>query len=242
MTLSIQCRACQADATINRGQKGKYSFLECGDCGTVQVFPWPSLAELSAFYADYGKDTHYAKKKDRKISRAKNRIKRFYKKAPGKKLLDVGCNFGFSVKAALDLGLDAYGIDIDPPAIAIANQSFGEGRFESITVEDYATRGEKADMIYTSEVAEHVPDPDSYVRAMSKILNTGGYLFLTTPDASHWAVPKVFTQWKEVKPPEHITYYSRKGLKTLLARHGLDVVKFYFSFKPGMKVLARKVK
>lgn len=240
MSLAIKCRACHKDANINRGEQGKYTFLQCKDCGTVQVFPWPSNDELAAFYADYGKDTKYGSKAERKIKRSKNRIKRFHKKAPGRVFLDVGCNYGYAVKAALDLGLDAYGIDIDPPAIEWAQKQYGQNRFDVISVEDYAASGQKADMIYTSEVAEHVPDPSSYFKSISTILNKGGYLFLTTPDASHRTVPKTFTDWKEVKPPEHITYFSRDGMRHILEEHGMEVVKFYFSFKSGMKLLARK--
>ena len=115
-----------------------------------------------------------------------------------------------------------------------------EKGFETISVQDYAKRGEKADIVYTSEVIEHVPDPDGFMAAIAAILSPGGVLYLTTPDSSHWRRPKNFPTWKEVMPPEHITYFTRKGMKGLLEKHGLTPEKFFFSLKPGMRLIARK--
>ena len=50
------------------------------------------------------------------ISVAK-KIKKIYKLKKGQKVLDIGCAKGFLIKDMLDLGLDAYGIDISKYAI-----------------------------------------------------------------------------------------------------------------------------
>jgi len=50
------------------------------------------------------------------ISVAK-RIKKIYKLKKNSKVLDIGCAKGFLVKDLLDLGLDAYGLDISEYAI-----------------------------------------------------------------------------------------------------------------------------
>lgn len=241
MQHSYQCRACTGIISTSNGTKGDYNFWRCTGCGTVTVAPFPTLAELAAFYQSYAGTTDYTKKEKRKIQRSTKRVKRLKKFTSGKRFLDVGCNYGFGVVAAHALGLDAHGIDVDSTAIA-SNQSRypNRGTFTYIPVEGYAAAGEKADIIYTSEVIEHVPDPDSFVAAMSKILNVGGVLYLTTPDASHFRVPKDFATWDQVIPPEHLTYFTRKGMKTLLERHGLKNVKFGFNMKPGIRVTATK--
>ena len=58
--------------------------------------------------------------------------------------------------------------------------------------------------------------------------------------AGHFTVPRDFSTWHNVMPPEHITYFTRKGIKHLLGRHGLKVEKFFFTLKDGMRLLARK--
>jgi SAM-dependent methyltransferase len=238
---SFHCRACDGIISTSNGSKNGYIFWRCTGCGTITIDPFPTLAELEAFYKSYAGTTDYTKKERSKIRRATQRIKRLKRLTKGRRFLDVGCNYGFGVVAAHALGLDAHGIDVDSTAIASDQQRYaGRGTFTHISVEDYAARGAKADIIYTSEVIEHVPNADSFVAAMSTILNTGGVLYLTTPDASHWRVPKDFTTWDQVIPPEHLTYFTRKGMKILLERHGFKNVRFGFNMKPGIRVMATK--
>lgn len=240
--MTTHCKACQnaLQPSDSVGEKNNFTLLRCTACKTVSVSPWPTVAELIAFYQSYVGTTDYKKKKDRKIARAKRRIERLITLASGKKFLDVGCNYGFTVKAALDLGLDGYGIDIDATAVAASQEMFGAKHYQAISVQDYAHSGAKADIIYTSEVIEHVPDPDSFVAAIAQILNKDGVLFLTTPDAGHFRVPRNFTTWGDVMPPEHITYFTKAGLTALLEKHGLRVKSFGFNFKPGIRLTAVK--
>ncbi len=243
MTNEPHCRACAAPlipSVHSVGAKNGYALLRCPACASVTVNPWPTVEELIAFYQSYKGTTDYTKKKDKKIERASRRLKRLMPQAPGKRFLDVGCNYGFTVKAAKDLGLEAHGIDIDATAVAASQDMFGKDLYETVAVQDYAARGGKADLVYTSEVIEHVPDPDSFMGAISKILNKDGVLFLTTPDAGHFCVPGDFAKWNDVMPPEHITYFTKKGLTALCEKHSLKVKSFGFNFKPGIRLTAVK--
>lgn len=238
------CKACHAllAANMSIGDKNGYALLRCPSCASVTVDPWPAAGELHKLYQSYKGTTDYQKKQDKKIARARRRLARLVPQAPGKKFLDVGCNYGFTVEAARDLDLDAFGIDIDATAVHASKEMFGHGYYEAVAVQDYAASGRRADIVYTSEVVEHVHDPDSFIGAIAKILTPGGILFLTTPDAGHFMVPKDFKGWKEVMPPEHIAYFTKAGLKTLCEKHGLRVKKFAFTFKPGIRLTAVKEK
>lgn len=241
MPNDFQCRACNGTDATRIGNKGEYALHRCNACGTVTVLPFPTIDELKAFYEAYKGTTDYTKKETSKIRRSRARIKRLMRLTSGKRFLDVGCNYGFAVVAAHALGLDAHGIDVDSTAITSNQQRYpGKGAFTYIPVESHAANGAKADIVYTSEVIEHVPDPNSFVAAMAKILDAGGVLYLTTPDASHFKVPRNFTTWDQVIPPEHLTYFTRKGMKALLERHGFTNVKFRFNLKPGMRVVASR--
>lgn len=236
------CKACSTALSDSHkiARKDDFDLLKCPVCATVTVSPFPTVDDLIRFYQSYVGTTDYTKKKDRKISRARRRIKRLMNICKGIKFLDIGCNYGFTVKAALELGLDARGIDIDQTAVRASGEMFGSQYFETISVQDFAARGEKADIVYTSEVIEHVPDPDLFAASVAKILNPGGILFLTTPDAGHFAVPRNFAAWTDVMPPEHLTYFTKNGLIRLFSRHGLSHINFGFNLKPGIRMTARK--
>lgn len=240
------CKACGEAANYHLGRKNGYDLEACTHCGTVTVNPFPTAEELREFYQQYKGTPGYLTKRESKIKRITKRLKRLtrmFKFDPkGKKFLDVGCNVGYAVAAAKGLGFDAFGIDIDEDAVATAKEHFGAENFAPLSVEDYAASGKKAQVIHTSEVIEHVPDPHSFVRALAEILIPGGILYLTTPDGNHFMLPQNFTRWEACTPPEHIVYFSRKGLKILLEANGFKVRKFFFNFKPGIKVVAIRKK
>lgn len=236
------CRACEGRALTQIGEKDGFALMRCADCKTVVVNPYPTDAELMEFYSGYGKTPDYLRKKDSKIRRSLGRVKLIMEQGvPGDRFLDVGCSVGYVVEAASRMGLRGHGIDIDAEAIDIARKNFGSaGEFETVAIEDLAARGDKFDMVYASEVVEHVRDPESFIRSIAAVMAPDAVLYLTCPDGAHFGVPRKFTDWGMVTPPNHLTYFSRAGMKKLLGRHGLSVEKFRPAFKPGIKVIARK--
>jgi len=237
------CRGCKGTSLTQIGEKDGFALMRCADCKTVVVNPYPADAELMEYYQQYRKTGEYLGKKESKLRRSRGRVKSILsQKPPGKKFLDVGCSVGFVVASAAGLGCEAKGIDIDADVIGIANREFaGKGAFEAISVQDLAARGDKFDMVYTSEVVEHVRDPEDFIAAISGVMNKGAVLYMTAPDGNHFGVPKNFASWPMVCPPEHLTWFSRAGISALLARHSLKAEKFQLAFKPGLKVFARKV-
>lgn len=234
------CKACRAPVNQVIGIKNNFRILRCSNCQSAQVDPFPTEKDLAEYYENYGKTFDYERKAASKLRRAKRRIGRIMRqKPPGNRFLDVGCSLGFTTKAARDAGLDAKGVDVDTEVIKSAKKQFGD-YFETIAIEKLAGRGDKFDVAYANEVIEHVRDPDSFVAAVSRLLVPGGIFYVTCPDGNHPRVPKDFASWGMVTPPDHLTYFSREGLRTLLARHGLIIEKFQISFKPGIKAFAVK--
>jgi SAM-dependent methyltransferase len=240
-TRAQTCRACGKAADQPVGEKNGFNLVGCQSCGSLQVSPFPSEAELAEIYEHYEMNQGYRPKRDKKIARSKRRLKSYISKGPGKRLLDVGCNLGFTVAAATELGLDAFGIDVDPGSIDEAKKQFGDHRFDCVDVREFAKRGETFDLIYTSEVIEHVPDPEGFVDALAKIANPNAVIYLTTPDAGHFRVPSDFVSWENVKPPIHILYFTKAGLTQLFGARGFGDIKFRFNAKPGIRMLARKL-
>jgi len=199
---------------------------------------------LNAYYQSYTGSTNYTseEKKKNKIIRATRRIERLAKYTTGKNILDVGCNYGYTIISANNLGFNAFGIDIDGTAIESCKNNINKNQFKAITIEDYSNENpESMDIVYTAEVLEHVLNPFSFISSINKVLKKGGILYLTTPDVGHLMVPHNKENWKEVRPPEHITYLNKQSLKRLLERNGFKIEKFFFNIKPGIRVIARKI-
>lgn len=215
-------------------------FFQCNNCKLIFLSPLLNNQELSDFYTSYHANENAVTKTKKKIKRASRRIKTLKYKSNANNFLDVGCNVGTAVEAARCLGLNATGIEIDASAIDIAKKQFTECTFINISVEQHSKSKEKYDLVYCSEVIEHVPNPLSFANALYNLLKPGGLLFITTPDSGHLLRPKDFISWNEVKPPEHIFWYNKKSIKRLLLNAGFNQVNFRLNLKPGIKLYAFK--
>jgi SAM-dependent methyltransferase len=235
------CPACGGSLDRPLGTKNGYALRRCSTCRSASVVPLPTHAELEAHYASYYNTPNYMRKRESKLQQAKRRLARIRGISGARTFLDVGCNAGFAVAAARAMGLDAHGIDIDADAVAAAQAAFGREHYEVATIEAYAASGQTVDILYTSEVIEHTPQPETFAAAMARIVRPGGRILLTTPAADHWAVPRDFSAWEEAKPPIHLILYSREGLRRLLGRHGFGSFRFEFKLKPRITLHAQRL-
>jgi SAM-dependent methyltransferase len=240
MSNLIKCPACGKTKQKTFGSKNQYKMFECQACSLIFVDPIPSNEELNAFYQNYHKTSQYTGKIESKQRRARKRIKSVKKHAKGKSFVDIGCNAGFAVEAARTLGLDAYGIDLDQTAIDYAKEYFPQAKFDAMSIQELAKTAKTFDIIYCSEVIEHLPELGSFVDALFKLLKPDGVLFLTTPDIAHYSIKKDRLGWDAVRPPEHLFYFSKNSLGKLFEKHGFKHIKFKFNFKPTLKVIIKK--
>jgi 2-polyprenyl-6-hydroxyphenyl methylase / 3-demethylubiquinone-9 3-methyltransferase len=108
---------------------------------------------------------------------------------PGQRVLDVGCGGGILAEAMARENANVLGIDLAEKSLAVARlhqlecaaQIPGALSYEAISVEDLALRQPAGfDVITCLEMLEHVPDPESVVRACFDLLRPGGWAFFST--------------------------------------------------------------
>jgi SAM-dependent methyltransferase len=117
-------------------------------------------------------------------------------------LLDVGCSTGGQVQTALKLGWGAFGIDVDETVMQ------GQQNIALINLAQNPVYFHKPfDVVWSVEVAEHIPreDEDFYVKTLTK--NCDKYLVLTA------------NQNEEI--PGHVNCMPREYWIDLVEKHGL---------------------
>ena len=133
------------------------------------------------------------------------------------------------------------GVDVSAEAIEIARGLYPENRFFSGTRRLCGARRNNSTPYLCREVIEHMPEVHSFMASLKSPMRVGGVLWLTTPDAGHFRVPKDFPTWKEVIPPEHISFFNLASLQRLFQANTISRSCKAMQWKPSLRVLARRV-
>ena len=106
----------------------------------------------------------------------------------GLRILDIGCGGGLLAEPMARLGGSVTGTDITEAAITAAalhaSQSGLDIDYQCCTAETLANSGARFDVIYASEVIEHVADRALFIEAIARMLQPQGVVIITTINRS----------------------------------------------------------
>jgi 2-polyprenyl-3-methyl-5-hydroxy-6-metoxy-1,4-benzoquinol methylase len=238
----MTCPLCHNLRYTSLGHKDQYEIVQCLDCGIRYVRNMPTEAELAAYYAAYHGNLKNVRNAARKVRRWRRRLWLLRRLARGPAFLEIGCNTGFAVEAARQLGFQATGFDLSTEAISYARATFAGCLFQHGTAETTAASGKRYDTVLCSEVIEHLTTLDGFAKALGDLVASGGLLYLTTPDTEHFLTPRNLLGWKEVCPPHHLIYFNRAQIRRFLEAAGFRLLFFYpVLHKASIRVIARRV-
>ncbi len=105
---------------------------------------------------------------------------------PGESILDIGCRHGEDIQQVLDSGFKGkvVGVDIDGEVLRRASVKFkGANNVEILRANaiELPFKDDSFDLVYSSEVIEHIEDVGSFLREVGRVLKKGGVLIVTTP-------------------------------------------------------------
>lgn len=103
----------------------------------------------------------------------------------GKRVLDVGCGGGILSESMYFKGAEVTGIDLGEKALNVAKlhqlESGAKVEYRYISVEQLALdQPASFDVVTCMEMLEHVPNPESIVKACAALVKPGGSVFFST--------------------------------------------------------------
>jgi len=173
---------------------------------------------------------------------------------PGMKVLDIGCGVGTISLYIAKKGNEVLGIDISEKAINAAQKSAEVLDIKNVSFKaiDFFNEDfyEKYDFIIFNYVIEHLPDDESAIQKIYKLLEMNGILFLSTcleSDPLHRLEIMFFGKDEDDIRVGHLRRYSKYGLNQLLKSNSFDIVemcgtegffrRFLFATKIGNRLL-----
>lgn len=145
-------------------------------------------------------------------------------------ILDYGCGVGTLIFYFASNGYKITGADISPLSIELCNRSAKEMNLSDRTRfsvnrdfwKKVKSSGSKFDLIICSEVIEHVRNDTMLLRNLLKVLNKGGYIFLTTP-SNNAPLYKMGFAYSFDKKVGHLRRYNVESLISIFEKIGMRV-------------------
>ncbi len=131
-----------------------------------------------------------------------------------KTVLDIGASVGTFLAVCRESGFTGlHGVELNPGSRAQAKALF------SLTLTNDLPAGVKADLANMSDLIEHLEDPLAYLKGLRAYMRDDGILLITTPDFERW-----ITRLVNIKPEEHLFYFTKETLRQLLEMAGYEVL------------------
>lgn len=169
----------------------------------------------------------------------KSLIKSTDRKASRMSILDVG---GRKSPYTVNLSADITLLDVPQESGTKEDLNLGftqdilgniknnRSNIKDIVIQDMTKstlENESYDAVVCIEVIEHVEDDETFVKNISKVIRTNGWVYFTTPNGDY------IKNEGPNKNPDHVRHYTRSELKSLLEKYFKNV-DVHYAVKTGM--------
>ncbi|MES2532611.1 MAG: bifunctional 2-polyprenyl-6-hydroxyphenol methylase/3-demethylubiquinol 3-O-methyltransferase UbiG [Pseudomonadota bacterium] len=158
------------------------------------------------------------------------------------RVLDVGCGGGILADSMARRGADVLGIDLAGKALKVAQLHALEAgtrgvKYREVSVEALAEEQPGSfDVVTCMEMLEHVPAPNSVIRACADLVKPGGWVFVSTinrsPKSFLFAIvgaeyllgllPRGTHEYQKMIRPSELAAYGREASLDLRHTRGLE--------------------
>jgi ubiquinone/menaquinone biosynthesis C-methylase UbiE len=158
---------------------------------------------------------------------------------PGDRVLDLGCGDGWMTAELADHGTAPVGVEIAPAAIDRARRRHPELEFRLAEIGGELPSEDNAfDVVWASEVIEHVADTARWLSEVRRVLRPQGRLLLTTPNHSRLRLLAGGIARYSEPLGDHLHLYVASSLRGLLEDFGFAQIEISGA---GGAVFARRM-
>ena len=129
-------------------------------------------------------------------------------------LLDIGAGTGDFLKQAKKRSWKISGVEPNSSARNLAAK-------KEINLKENISsfEGEKFDVITLWHVLEHLPNLDSTISKIEKLVKPGGVLIIAVPNYNSFDAKHYKSNWAAYDVPRHLWHFSRKSMELLFSKN-----------------------
>jgi len=235
-TSTPKCPVCESS---NFGSRRKYKGLKMGvclDCTLAYSHPLikgeeDKVGKSNSSITNENYHSNILKEYEVQSLLAKRKaplMQEYWASIIGKKpitVLEIGCGTGQYYEAWKGLGVSWTGVEVSKEML-----NFCQSKNMPVEEFDECLRNDKRyDVIFLSQVLEHILEPSDFLSRIGKLLVKDGILHIDVPN--HDSVTSLFrkvnlfhTDYGFIQPMHHLIGYTKKSLAYLLEKNHYKVV------------------
>lgn len=226
------CPLCLTKESKLAFVKFQYANFHCHFCHSLYVYPTPESTELEEFYkSPEGEQlstvcwTESADSHNHVWEVWQEALKYIEKMSGRGRLLDIGCGTGQFLEFARTQGwTDLTGIELVPEVANKARQISGAVIYTSDLIQA-SLPSESFSGIILWDVIEHLNNINLILAEVFRLLKPGGVVFIGTVHRHGFSMRLLGGNALTVNPPEHLTFFTRKGMNKVLQNAGFKVAR-----------------
>ena len=193
------------------------------------TFPQPSLENLGKYYESVDYISHTDSKRSLfekayhfiKSIALKNKLELINSLQPNKgRILDIGAGTGDFLSVAKQNGWQTIGVEPSEKAKAIA---INKG--VSFVKQTSELENNSFDVISMWHVLEHVPNLDTQIKELKRLLKPNGTLIIAVPNFKSFDAKHYGKFWAAYDVPIHFWHFSKTAIKLLFEKEGMKLKK-----------------
>jgi cyclopropane fatty-acyl-phospholipid synthase-like methyltransferase len=212
------CNSVSATTIIH----GSYRLNECKDCTAIWT---PTVVSTEYYSSEYTLVEQYSNFENHRrfIERLPEQwklISIIQKYSQGKKLLDIGCDYGHFLDIARKSGFEVVGVEPSVQARAYCNQ------IGITTSEDISNVfQQKFDVITMWHCLEHIEYPTNYLQNIrDSFSHNSTLLCIRVPDFESLPSKLFSSRWIWFQPKQHHLHFTKSSLKNALTLAGFSII------------------
>ena len=229
----VDCDCCQGKNAKKICAKDNLTYVRCINCGLIYLNPRPKDTSI-IYTADYflnsdvckGYKVNYEDDFDKNSRHLfQFHLANINKLHPRKgRFVDIGCATGNFLEMVREDGWEPFGVEISEYGTDRVRNKIGPEKIFQGSLEDANFPGGYFEIVFASEIIEHVHRPKAFLLEIRRIVKPDGLVVITTPNGSSVFRKIMKDGWFHYRL-EHLYLFPLSTLEYLMEKTGLNIIR-----------------